>query len=250
MKTGRAPLALEGRTTILERMSEMTFIYALVDPRDGRVRYVGKSDDPDRRLRNHLLEVANGHNRNPYFRWWINLLGKDGLTPTVRRIMQCEQAAARDWERHWIWAFRWAGEKLTNLAAGGTGGATRSGAKHSNAALARQRWAHFLRMTFPDIWKEWKEIRAVIYRNDKIARDVRNRIATSKRSKQMPHLWRPGQQPWITGKHWSPEMREKLGRAHLGKAPSNKGKKMGDFQKAKLRAAWRIKKMRADFEGR
>ena len=29
----------------------MTYIYALVDPRDGRVRYVGKSNDPERRLR-------------------------------------------------------------------------------------------------------------------------------------------------------------------------------------------------------
>lgn len=33
---------------------ETTFIYALVDPRDGVIKYVGKSYDPQERLKGHF----------------------------------------------------------------------------------------------------------------------------------------------------------------------------------------------------
>jgi hypothetical protein len=35
-----------------------TFIYALIDPRNGMLRYVGKANDPKKRLRKHLREAA------------------------------------------------------------------------------------------------------------------------------------------------------------------------------------------------
>ena len=37
-----------------QRINGWTFIYALCDPRTGRVRYVGKADRPHARLREHL----------------------------------------------------------------------------------------------------------------------------------------------------------------------------------------------------
>jgi hypothetical protein len=118
-----------------------TFIYALTDPRNSHVRYIGKADDPERRLVDHFREVANGHNRNPYFCWWIKLLQGLNLKPVIRIIMTVPKDEWRKWERHWIWAFRWAGEKITNLHEGGTGGDTRSGYKHSEETKARMRAA-------------------------------------------------------------------------------------------------------------
>ena len=95
----------------------MTYIYALVDPRDQRVRYVGKSNDPERRLTRHY-KVATKH--LPVARW-IAKLRRDGLRPIVRTIMQVPGANWQTWERHWIAAFRWAGEELLNITDGSDG---------------------------------------------------------------------------------------------------------------------------------
>jgi hypothetical protein len=63
-------------------------IYALVDPRDGRVRYVGASTDPSRRLREHL-RTARRHLRNgsefPVYGWLGELLSA-GLRPELRTL--------------------------------------------------------------------------------------------------------------------------------------------------------------------
>lgn len=97
-----------------------TYIYALVDPRDDRVRYVGKSIDPENRLLRHMRSAEK--NRNPYFKGWIRQLVAVGLRPRIRRILGVPaHQTADEWERHWIAAFRWAGEKLTNIHDGGTG---------------------------------------------------------------------------------------------------------------------------------
>ena len=47
----------------------IAYIYALCDPRDGAVRYVGKSVDPEARLRGHIQESRKTdyyrHRRTP-----------------------------------------------------------------------------------------------------------------------------------------------------------------------------------------
>lgn len=35
-------------------MENAVYIYGLLDPRDNRCRYVGKTDDPERRFQEHL----------------------------------------------------------------------------------------------------------------------------------------------------------------------------------------------------
>ena len=52
-------------------MSDWTFIYALVDPRDGRVRYVGKSNRPYSRATQHLN--ANAHTNGRKAEWTSDL---------------------------------------------------------------------------------------------------------------------------------------------------------------------------------
>lgn len=54
-------------------------IYTLTDPRDGAVRYIGKTTKPLlERLANHLASPTN-----PAMRVWINTLGGQGLTPHI-----------------------------------------------------------------------------------------------------------------------------------------------------------------------
>lgn len=56
-------------------------IYSLNDPRDGRVRYVGRAPRPSRRFRQHL---ARPHSQR--LRAWIAELRALGLSPVLRPI--------------------------------------------------------------------------------------------------------------------------------------------------------------------
>lgn len=57
-------------------------IYTLTDPRDDRIRYVGKTTKTaTERLAGHLASPSN-----PAMRVWINALALQGLTPRIRTI--------------------------------------------------------------------------------------------------------------------------------------------------------------------
>jgi group I intron endonuclease len=106
---------------------ETTFIYGLWDPRNGRLRYVGKSDNPKQRLIGHV-SIAKKE-LNPCASWIRSLLKQD-LRPLVTVL---EEVPVSEWEateRHWIEKCRDLGIKLTNLLDGGEGGSV-PGRKHS-----------------------------------------------------------------------------------------------------------------------
>ncbi|MFF1716268.1 hypothetical protein [Streptomyces sp. NPDC058268] len=57
-------------------------IYALIDPRDNKIRYIGKTEKPNlARLANHLATPTN-----PAMRVWINALSLQGLTPRIEAL--------------------------------------------------------------------------------------------------------------------------------------------------------------------
>lgn len=59
------------------------YIYALVDPRDGLIRYVGQSVDPEKRLAHHLTRYTSIRV------WtWTSKLRRLGLKPQVVRLAQ------------------------------------------------------------------------------------------------------------------------------------------------------------------
>lgn len=94
-----------------------TAIYGLADPRDGQLRYVGKTVGPlARRLGRHLNASSRRKNRKD--RWIANLIAKD-LRPEIFEI-----EVADDWveaERFWIAYFRAIGADLVNHTSGGEG---------------------------------------------------------------------------------------------------------------------------------
>lgn len=99
----------------------LTRIYTLSDPRDGAVRYVGKTAVSLRvRLRSHIYNaVANGIKTHVY--GWIRLLHSLGFAPLIEQI---EVVSGDGWaarERHWIAYHRFAGTALTNQTDGGEG---------------------------------------------------------------------------------------------------------------------------------
>jgi group I intron endonuclease len=95
-------------------------IYALVDPRDGSWRYVGKSSSGLKRPRAHgfASNVKRGCHRSS----WIRNLQDYGLAYDIEILEELDaKALLNDAEREWIAACRRAGVDLTNHTDGGDG---------------------------------------------------------------------------------------------------------------------------------
>lgn len=95
----------------------MIFIYKLIDPRDLSTRYVGKTNNPRVRLKNHCL-----HRFATSCSVWVQELRSLGLKPTMD-ILE-EVPPERDWkarEAHWIFSLTEQGHKLYNSAKAGAG---------------------------------------------------------------------------------------------------------------------------------
>ena len=88
----------------------MTYIYALIDPVEKRVRYIGKSDNPTKRLRAHIYEAMqiNKFIMNAPI-WprcvWIYRLIKNGAHPRVVILEECSDDNWRETEDWWITIF-------------------------------------------------------------------------------------------------------------------------------------------------
>lgn len=94
------------------------YIYVLVDPRDNRVRYVGKSINPKARLQNHLSKNSGNELKDA----WLHELKSLGLKPEMKIIDKCK---SYDWQSHeiyWIKEYRRKEKDLTNLSDGGISG--------------------------------------------------------------------------------------------------------------------------------
>lgn len=106
------------------------YIYALRDPRDGRVRYVGKSVNPKARYGKHLREVRS----TPKCRW-IEELKAEGLKPELVLLHKCKHKDIIACERRWIAKH----DDLLNANPGGAG--VPAGYKQSPEHVAK-RMAH------------------------------------------------------------------------------------------------------------
>lgn len=90
-------------------------IYALIDPRDGVVRYIGKAICAERRLKQHLRETRRDY---PVYRWIRHLLGL-GLVPQLRIECVCAESEWQAAERSAIAKARETNARLLNVADGG-----------------------------------------------------------------------------------------------------------------------------------
>jgi group I intron endonuclease len=95
-------------------MEKISYIYGLEDPITKEVRYVGKSINPDRRLKSHIHESRR---KNTHKECWINGLIKKGLTPGLLILEKCIGDEWIETEKKYIKKY----ENLTNLTEGGTG---------------------------------------------------------------------------------------------------------------------------------
>lgn len=93
------------------------FIYALVDPRDNSVRYVGITDNMAYRLAHHLRETGSRTLKG----MWLGDLQRHELQPTMITLetietKQEQRHIAEERERYWIHEFEQLGASLTNIS--------------------------------------------------------------------------------------------------------------------------------------
>jgi hypothetical protein len=90
----------------------MHTIYALVDPRDNTPRYVGLTDCPPFRLREHIRNLDGGKEK----RAWVRELRQHGLVPSMEVLETTPTLeSALQSEKHWTSYYLALGMPLTNI---------------------------------------------------------------------------------------------------------------------------------------
>ena len=98
-------------------MNNATYIYALHDPRDWSIRYVGKANDPKARLKAHVQKARSAFRMHAL----AAELKEAGLTLGLSILQICSQSQWHVWERFWITTITASGADLFNVGPGGNG---------------------------------------------------------------------------------------------------------------------------------
>jgi len=78
----------------------MIYIYSLTDPRDGMVKYIGKSKNPEKRLKAHGLDSDS-----PDKYLWFLELKRENSCPTLDIIDTCDKEGSNFMENFYISLF-------------------------------------------------------------------------------------------------------------------------------------------------
>jgi len=94
----------------------VAYIYALCEPDTRDVRYVGKSINPIKRLKNYLSDRSSIRKAR-----WLQSLHCQNKAPYILILETVDEVAWEEAERFWISYFRREGCDLTNHTSGGEG---------------------------------------------------------------------------------------------------------------------------------
>lgn len=119
-------------------MSDLAYIYCLLDPDNGKCRYVGKSIDPVKRLKIHLIYEE----KNPYKYRWIQKVLKNEKYPVLKILESVDNQNWQERERWWISFFRKKRQPLTNLTLGGEGSNGVPCSKEKKKKISRSLMGH------------------------------------------------------------------------------------------------------------
>lgn len=181
------------------KQSGKAYIYALIDSRDGQVRYVGKAISPRDRFISHLQGLKNQARKER----WVNFLLRLGYAPCIKILEMVEENVWEERERWWIAYYRNKDIDLTNHTLGGDGVSGLD--SESRDRLSQRRRNMFLIEDFRErmerVWKDPERCR-------KISQALKGRKHTSEHVSKLPQN-RPG-------KHLSEATKDKLRQAMLG----------------------------------
>jgi group I intron endonuclease len=121
------------------KIMSQTFIYTLSNS-NGVVRYVGKTDNPKRRLREHLYESKKNPKNHKHY--WIKSLINKGEKPILDIIDSVPISDWEFWEIFYISLFKSWGFNLTNETSGGETGSGMLGKRHKQESKDKIKFAN------------------------------------------------------------------------------------------------------------
>jgi len=80
---------------------QLVYVYYLIDPETGRVRYVGKTKEPNIRIILHQRVIMPNH---PKWEWILSLKAK-GMKPIMKVVEACHRPFGKSREEHHILQF-------------------------------------------------------------------------------------------------------------------------------------------------
>lgn len=99
------------------------YLYALIDPRDCRVRYIGRTVNPlQRRLREHLNTAKRGKLKDGRKAAWFAELESSAMVPIISLLRTADKATFQAVEKELIREYRERFPDLLNVRPGGDGG--------------------------------------------------------------------------------------------------------------------------------
>lgn len=84
----------------------MTYIYALIDPRDLIVKYIGKTNNPKERLRAHVSPHIYMRTNNNKCKWTEELKAL-GLKPIMDVLCSCTDLESENYEYRYFKLFNY-----------------------------------------------------------------------------------------------------------------------------------------------
>lgn len=204
-------------------MADTIYIYGLCDPRTQELRYVGVTNDLERRISQHLRDRSISRKAN-----WIRSLLKENYKPEMFVIEEVEESNWQEREQHWIGFYRGAGSDLTNLTIGGD--APMLGKKHT-----------------PETRAKMSQVRRGENNHNygkKFSAETCEKIGEAHRGEKHPNYGKHlSEETRVkigeanSGRRRTPETRRKMSEAKIGKHPWNYGKHLSDALRAKLSEA-------------
>ncbi len=249
----------------------VVFIYGLIDPRNGHLRYVGRTKQTLARRRSAHIQNAN-KGAELHSQCWIRGVLMDGLKPEIVLIERSDEVSWVEAEQFWIEYWRALGADLTNRAIGGLGclgfhhsleqrekwsrercgenhplyGVKRPPEIHEALRQGREKWQNTVvhpmlgKKHSPETIAKIKARRAASQRT--LTEAGRDGLRTAMAERWEDPEWREkwtetmsGENNPFYGKKWTPEMRAKL--IKYGPDNFHFGRKRSEETKAKLREA-------------
>lgn len=114
---------------------KFVYIYALIDPRGGEIKYIGKTNNLSLRYNLHMSHLSKKSKKVN----WIKSLSSKGLKPIIEVIDEVLETEWAFWEMHYISLFKSWGFLLVNGTNGGDGGPSPKGIKRSEETKMKMR---------------------------------------------------------------------------------------------------------------
>ena len=219
----------------------MTFIYALRDPDDQTIRYVGKADSLEKRLQCHLRESSlKYHTRK---NCWIKSLLSQSKKPVITILEIVNDAEWQARERYWIAILQEQGANLTNGTRGGDGLCNpsidvreRIAAGHRGKPLTLE---HRAKIAQGNRGKQLSEKQRQVLARPKPPEWIikAGQVSSKLRcGKPLPEEWRQKISVANTGRVMSEETKMKISNANRGNT-YNRGRLLSDDHKTKISKA-------------